>query len=94
MKALEISPEDTDTKLLTITSVNLTSPYTLTLIFATGEQRVVDFELFLRQSHHPDIRAYLDPLLFQQFKLVDGNVNWNNYDLIFPVADLYHDTVI
>jgi len=94
MKALEINLENTTAELLTITSVNLTGPYALTLTFTTGERRVVNFEPFLRRSHHPDIQAYLDPLRFQQFELIDGNVNWNDYDLIFPVADLYSGTVI
>lgn len=68
-------------------------PYTLTLTFATGEQRTVDFGPFLRSAGHPAIRAYLDEARFRQFKVVHGNLNWNDYDLIFPVADLFSGTI-
>jgi hypothetical protein len=43
----------------------------------------------LSQAGLPSIRQYLDENKFNQFKIVDGNVNWNDYELIFPVEDLY-----
>ena len=30
---------------------------------------------------------------FSNFSLKDGNLNWNDYDLIFPIADLYNDQI-
>ncbi|MFD1466981.1 DUF2442 domain-containing protein [Hymenobacter caeli] len=78
---------------LAVVAAQLVGPYTLALTFSTGEQRTVDFGPFLRQARHPAIRAYLDETCFQQFKLVQGNVNWNDYDLIFPVADLFSGSV-
>jgi len=26
---------------------------------------------------------------FLEFKIVDGNLNWNEYDMIFPLSDKY-----
>lgn len=74
---------------LAIVSAEYISLYTLKLTFATGEERVVDFGPFLRNAGHPAIQAYLDESLFQQFKVVQGNLNWHDYYLIFPLADLY-----
>lgn len=78
---------------LAVAAAQLVGPYTLALTFATGEQRTVDFGPFLHQARHPAIRAYLDETRFRQFKLVQGNVNWNDYDLIFPVADLFSGSI-
>jgi len=35
----------------------------------------------------------LDPNRFQEYKLVDGNLNWNDYDMIFPLEDLYRGKI-
>jgi hypothetical protein len=54
---------------------------------------MVDFKPFLAHSCHPAIRQYLDESKFKQFEIVDGNLNWNDYELIFPVADLYEGKI-
>ena len=30
---------------------------------------------------------------FKQFSIVNGNLNWNDYEMIFPVASLYGETI-
>jgi hypothetical protein len=61
----------------------------LRLTFSDGTQRIVDFGPFLRRSRNPLIRAYLDPIAFARFTLKDGDLLWDDYDLCFPIADLY-----
>ena len=63
--------------------------YIIKLLFNNAMTIVVDFEEFLKNSHHPEIKKYLDLELFKQFAIVNGNLNWNDYDLIFPIEDLY-----
>jgi len=63
--------------------------YQLTLQFSDGSERVVDFEPFLRRSKHPQIQSYLNPDRFKQFQIVDGNLDWNDFELCFPLMDLY-----
>ena len=89
MKITEAPAPDASIDLLEITAAQLTAPYTLRIKFANGERRTVDFGPFLRRATHPAIQAYLDEAKFQQFEIRNGNINWNDYDLIFPVADLY-----
>jgi hypothetical protein len=62
--------------------------YVLYIQFSNGESRKVDFENFLKKSLHPSIKKYLEKDRFTQFEIKNGNVNWNNYDLIFPIEDL------
>jgi len=75
--------------IIEIMSAEQTAPYRLRITFADGKVNVVDFEPFLRHSRHPAIRAYLEPERFRQFTVEDGFLHWNDFDLVFPIADLY-----
>lgn len=77
-----------------ITNAEYAPPYAIRLCFSDGFEQTVDFEPFLRNAQHPDIRKYLDPSLFQSFAIVDGRLDWNDYDLCFPMQDLYENTLI
>jgi hypothetical protein len=46
-----------------------------------------------RRSRPYKLRKYLDLDKFIKFKVIDGNLNWDDYDLIFPVADLYEGKI-
>ncbi len=63
--------------------------YVIRILFSDKTERAVDFKSFLRQSAHPAITKYLKEELFKGFKIIHGNLNWNDYDLIFPIDDLY-----
>ncbi len=67
--------------------------FKLRLSFSDATQRVVDFGPFLRQSHNPLIQAYLDRAAFARFAIRDGDLVWDDYDLCFPIADLYEGRV-
>jgi hypothetical protein len=36
---------------------------------------------------------YKDEKLFNSYKIIDGNLNWNDYDMIFPISDLYEGKI-
>ncbi|HAH23336.1 MAG TPA: DUF2442 domain-containing protein [Prolixibacteraceae bacterium] len=67
--------------------------YAVRLQFNDGTDRLVDFKPFLTKSVHPSIKKYLDEKHFSNFLIVDGNLNWNDYDLIFPIWDLYQGKI-
>jgi len=51
---------------------------------------VVNVGDFIRQFPHPQYNKYLDERKFRQFKIEDGNIVWGkNWDLIFPIEQLY-----
>lgn len=66
-----------------------TGDFTLRLSFSDGTQRIVDFAPFLCQSRNPLIQAYLDPSAFARYTVKDGDLIWGDYELCFPIADLY-----
>lgn len=76
-----------------ITDAEYLSPYRIRLLFSDGFQNVVDFQPFLEGSRNPMIRAYLDPEKFSGFIVRDGDLMWRDYDLCFPIADLYENHI-
>jgi hypothetical protein len=69
------------------------SDYKLKLYFSDGVERVIDFEPFLRRSRNPMIRTYLVPQKFANFRVEYGNLVWDDYELCFPIADLYGNSL-
>jgi len=72
---------------------NYIGDYAIRIKFNDGTERLVDFKQFLTKSQHPSIKKYLQEDLFAKFQIVDGNLNWNDFDLIFPVWDLYKGNI-
>lgn len=86
---VEYKDPDPNTGQLRIESAKYLSDYAIRIQFNDGKERIVDFKPFLLKSLHPSIKKYLDERKFSNFSLTNGNLNWNDYDLIFPITDLY-----
>ena len=71
---------------------NYIGDYAIRIKFKDETEKLVDFKPFLNKSQHPSIKKYLKDL-FSKFQIVDGNLNWNDYDLIFPVWDIYNGKI-
>ena len=67
--------------------------YCLRLQFNDGAVRDVDFKKFLEKSSNPLIRAYLNRELFDKFAIKEGDLIWGDYELCFPVGDLYDGNI-
>jgi hypothetical protein len=74
---------------INILTAELVGPYQIHLCFDDGAEQMVDFRPFLSHAQHPDIRAWLDPERFSRFRLEYGELVWGDYDLCFPIIDLY-----
>lgn len=75
---------------LKIDTAKYLSDYAVRVKFNDGSERLIDFKPFLSKSNHPSIKKYLDEDKFSQFVIKDGNLNWDNYELIFSIWDLYN----
>lgn len=91
IKVIYETEEQTD--LIEITRAEYAGGYRIHLWFNDGKNHVVDFEPFLRKARHPSLKKYLDENQFKKFKIVYGNLDWNDYELCFPVADLYEGRI-
>lgn len=76
-------------EVINIVSAELVGDHRIRLYFDDGTRQEIDFKPFLSASAHPEIRAYLDPQSFGTFRVEYGELEWGDYDLCFPIADLY-----
>ena len=82
-----------ENEVIRITDAEYSGDYRIKIHFNDGSEKLVDFKTFLTKSNHPSIKKYLEESLFEQFNIVDGNLNWNDYDLIFPLENLYEGKI-
>ena len=76
---------------INIVTAEQVGDYCLHLSFNDGTEQTVDFKPFLSLSRHPDIRAYLEPARFAAFHIEYGELVWGDYELCFPIIDLYRN---
>ena len=67
-------------EILSIESANYIGDFAIRISFTDKTEKLVDFKPFLTKSMHPSIKKYLDESQFLSFKVVDGNLDWNDYD--------------
>jgi len=82
-----------DEQVISVEKVNQLSDFKLELEFNDNTRQVIDFYPFLSRSLNPQIRKYLLPEEFSKFEIDEGDLEWNDYDLCFPVADLYENRI-
>ena len=68
--------------------------YSLRLSFDDGVSQVLSFKEFLKGSSHPEMRSFLEPGKFLTFRIECGDLVWGDYELCFPVMDLYHNQIL
>jgi hypothetical protein len=78
-------------QIINIVFADLAGDYKIRLRFDDGTEQTVDFRPFLAASLHADIRRWLDPSRFAAFRIEYGELVWGDYDLCFPVIDLYRN---
>jgi len=80
-------------KTINIEDAHYTTDYKIYFKFNDGKENIVDFKPFILSSSHPDIQKYQDKKLFKNFSLEYGEIEWNDYELAFPIFDLYQGTI-
>jgi hypothetical protein len=85
--------KSTPTATIRLLAAKPAGAFKLRLAFADGKVTTVDFGPFLRASRHPDIRRYLKKTNFSRHTITGGQLHWNDFDLVFPLADLYDGNI-
>jgi len=80
--------------MINITHAEHLGDYRLQLTFDDGKQITIDVQPFLTRAAHPDIRAYLEQEKFKSYRLEHGELVWGDYDLCFPIMDLYDNHIL
>ena len=81
------------TNYIEITEAEHVSGYRIRLKFNDDTSRIMDFEPFLRKASNPDLTRYRQLKKFKQFRLHYGDLMWGDYEMIFPIADLYRGEI-
>jgi hypothetical protein len=79
----------TDEQVIFVEKVKHVGGYKLELLFNDNTRQIIDFFPFLSSSLNPLITKYLKPQEFSKFEINEADLEWNDYDLCFPIADLY-----
>jgi hypothetical protein len=87
------SVRDQEGWVIAIEGAQYIKDHILRLKFSDGKEAEVDFGPFLNRSLNPLIRRYLDMNMFKRFTVEHGDLFWNDYDLCFPIADLYEGNI-
>jgi Protein of unknown function (DUF2442) len=80
-------------KISVISAVHLES-YTLLLEFNDGKKVKVNFEEFLFSRENAETKKYRNKKSFQKFHLEHGELMWGDYEMLFPIADLYNNSIL
>lgn len=68
--------------------------YRLSIAFNDGKKKIVDFSGFISQNNKQALSKYKNINYFKKFKIEEGNIVWGkNWDLIFPVSQLYNGKI-
>lgn len=79
---------------LLIVSAIHTTDYILAITFNDGHRLMIDFAPFIFSVEHPDYDVYKENKSFLNYKIEDGNLNWDDYTMIFPIEDLYLNKIM
>ena len=79
---------------LEVTEAKYVSGYKLLLTFDDGTRRVVDFGPFLKKAKNPMITKFRRLKEFKSFYIHDGDLMWGDFEMIFPIMDLYHGDIL
>jgi len=80
-------------ELLVVNAKHITG-HILDIEFNDGHVSTVDFATFIFSTGHPDYEAYKKIDCFLNFAIEDGNLNWDDYTMIFPTEDLYNNKIM
>lgn len=81
----------TENQIIFIENADYLNGYKIRLHFNDKTTQTIDFENFICSSTNPHIAKYSDLAIFKNFSITDGDLEWNDYDLCFPIADLYEN---
>lgn len=82
-------------KNLQITKAVVEGNLTVRLYFNDDTIQIVDIGDFIRRHPHPQYNKYLDPELFNDFNIENGNIVWGeDWDLIFPIEQLHEGVIL
>ena len=77
-------------KTICIIQAEYVGDLSIKILFNDNTCNTNDVGTFIKNHPHPQYNSYLEEKKFKKFKIDCGNIVWgNNWDLIFPLEQLY-----
>ena len=80
-------------KLIKIISAEYQRDHIIKVKFSDGLEKAINFHSFIKNNSNPNIQAYLNLEKFKSFQVKEGDLMWGDYDLLFPITDLYEGKI-
>lgn len=61
--------------------------------FSDLSEKTIDFSDFFKNAKNPMTNKYKNEKLFKNYSLQYGDIVWNDYELCFPIWDLYQGKI-
>jgi len=75
--------------ILEIRNAEYLGDFRIRFFFSDGNLKDISFKDFLCSAKNPATSKFLDEEKFKNFKLEYGDIIWGDYDMCFPIYDLY-----
>jgi len=76
-----------------ITQADYITEYKIHFLFSDGVDRIIDFREFLSNAKNPMTKKYLNKQLFTSFTIEFGDIQWNDYEMCFPIWDIHEGLI-
>ena len=67
--------------------------YKINFLFSDGVERTIYFGKKKKKARNPMTKKYLNKQLFQTYSIEYGDIIWNDYEMCFPIWDLYEGRI-
>ncbi|MDQ3022320.1 MAG: DUF2442 domain-containing protein [Bacteroidota bacterium] len=78
-----------NSNLIEINKAQYLNNYKIELLFNDGKKLIIDLKEFLNRAKNPITRKYINKNNFKNFKVEYGDLVWGDYEMCFPIWDLY-----
>ncbi len=79
--------------IVSITQANYKGDYKIEFSFSDDTQRTIDFKDFIMNAKNPMTKKYQNEELFKNYSITYGDIEWNDFELCFPVWNLYQGKI-
>ena len=81
-------------KVISITKATYLDSYNIELEFDDSTVQIIDFEKFILSARNPMISKFGNISEFKSFEILYGDLVWNDYEMSFPIWDLYTNNIM
>ena len=78
---------------ISITRADYINEYKIRFFFSDGVERIIDFGEVLSSAKNPMTKKYLDKNQFKNFTIEFGDIQWNDYEMCFPIWDIHEGNI-